>query len=107
MTNLRQFSSSPNREVNQILPQTQRQLKTVTFSTQCILLPCSSRSLGVVMHGLDLCRENGEYHTRRPMQLLDSVVIAKDSSSMMQVCGLESQVSIAFPVPIILQEHDV
>ena len=59
------------------------------------------------MHGLDLCRENGEYHTRRPMQLLDSVVIVKDSNSTTQACGPEFQVSIAFPVPIIPPEHDV
>lgn len=59
------------------------------------------------MHGLDLCRENGEYHTRRLMQPLNSVVIAKNWNSTVQVCGLESQVSTAFPVPIILQEHDV
>lgn len=59
------------------------------------------------MHGLDLCRENGEYHTRRLKQLLNSVVIAKGSQLTEQVCGLEFQVSIAFPVPIILQEHDV
>lgn len=59
------------------------------------------------MRGLDLCRENGAYHTRRLKQLLNSVVIAKDSKSTVQVCGLEFQVLIAFPVLIILQGHDV
>ena len=59
------------------------------------------------MHGLDLFRENGEYHTQRLEQSLNSVVIAKGSNSTMQVCGLESQASIVFPAPIIPQEHDV
>ena len=93
--------------MDQNLPQTQRQLKNVTFLTQCILLPCNSKSLGVVMHGLDLYQENVEYHTQRLMQLLNLVVIAKDSNSTVKVCGLEFQVSIAFPALIILQEHDV
>ena len=109
MTDLivRQFSQPSPIDRNEDSPQTRRQLGIVTFASPCILLPYNSKNLGVVMHGLDLCLENGEYHTRHQKQLLNSAVIVKSSDLMMQVCGLESQASIAFLVPKVPQGHDV